>query len=130
MHVVHATPEGAPVFTPNTALAEEFKELTPKQGEKVISKNFPSCFASTDLEEYLKGLGDAGKKVVLVGYMAHVCVSTTARAADERGLDVLLATDAVGDRDIPGIGGQELTDLALKELGDAFGTLVKSEEIS
>jgi hypothetical protein len=53
----------------------------------------------------------------------------TARAAAERGLDVILATDAVGDRDIPGMGGQELTDVALKELGDAFGTLVRGDDI-
>ncbi len=32
---MHETPEGAPVFTPNTDLAKEFKELEPKQGEKV-----------------------------------------------------------------------------------------------
>jgi len=37
VHVVHGTPEGAPVFTPGTELAEEFKELQPKSesGEKV-----------------------------------------------------------------------------------------------
>merc|ERR1712000_447993 len=29
---VHKTPEGAPVFTPSTALAEEFTELTPRAG--------------------------------------------------------------------------------------------------
>jgi nicotinamidase-related amidase len=76
VHVVHVTSTDAPVFTSETALAEEFKELTPKDGEKVIAKNHPSCFADTDLQEYLAGLGDVGKKVVLVGYMAHVCVST------------------------------------------------------
>lgn len=37
VHVVHGTPEGAPVFTPGTELAEEFEELQPKSGsgEKV-----------------------------------------------------------------------------------------------
>lgn len=131
MHVVHATPAGAPVFTPDTPLAEEFAELKPKGDEKVISKAQPSCFAGTDLKEYLGGLpSDVGKKVVLVGYMAHVCVSTTARAAAELGLDVLLPEDAVGDRDIPGgLGGQQLTEVVLKELGDAFGTVVKGSEV-
>jgi hypothetical protein len=33
------------------------------------------------------------------------------------------------DGDIPGMGGQELTDVALKELGDAFGTLVRGDDI-
>jgi nicotinamidase-related amidase len=97
----------------------------------VIRKQQPSCFAGTDLDEYLGGLeGGVGKKVVLVGYMAHVCVSTTARAAAERGLDVLLAADGIGDRDIPGMGGRELTEVALRELGDAFGTVVQGGEIN
>ena len=68
---------------------------------------------------------------MLTGYMAHVCVSTTARAAAERGYDVILAEDAIGDRDIPGgLGGKELTEVALKELGDAFGTVVKSSDVN
>ena len=131
VHVVHDTPQGAPVFSPGTPLADEFAELQPREGEKVVHKGQPSCFAGTDLHEYLGGLGDVGKKVVLVGYMAHVCVSTTARAAAERGLDVVLAADAIGDRDIPGgLGGQQLTEVVLRELGDAFGTVVQGKEVS
>jgi nicotinamidase-related amidase len=61
VHVVHSVPEGAPVFTPNTRLAAEFDELTPKQGEKVISKQHPGSFAGTDLDEYLGSLGDKGE---------------------------------------------------------------------
>lgn len=67
VHVVHDTPSGAPVFTPGTKLAEEFEELTPKSGEKVVHKNYPSSFAATDLQEFLEGVGS--KKLVLVGYM-------------------------------------------------------------
>ncbi|KAF7114932.1 hypothetical protein CNMCM5793_000702 [Aspergillus hiratsukae] len=130
VHVVHETPQGAPVFTPDTELAREFEELTPRDGEKVIAKHFPSCFAQTDLDEYLKGLGDVGKKIVLVGYMAHVCVSTTARAGSERGYDVIIAGDAVGDRDIPGASAETLVSVALSELADAFATVIPSAEIS
>lgn len=61
--------------------------------------------------------------------MAHVCVSTTARQAAERGYDVLLAEDAVGDRDIPGVKADDLVKTALAELSDAFGTVVSSESI-
>lgn len=128
--MVHQVPEGAPVFTPNTALAEEFEELTPATGEKVVTKNHPNSFANTDLEEYLQGLGDVGEKIVLVGYMAHVCVSTTTRAGSERGYDVLVVRDAVGDRDIPGVGAETLVSVALSELDDAFGTVVSADEIS
>lgn len=130
VHVVHEVPAGAPVFTPNTALAQEFEELTPKPNEKVVTKNFPSSFAKTDLNAYLQGLGDVGKKIVLVGYMAHVCVSTTARAGSELGYDVLVAKDAVGDRDIPGVNAEQLVSVVLNELGDAFATIVSGEEIS
>lgn len=64
VHVVHDTPDGAPVFTPGTKLAEEFEELAPKEGEKVIHKNYPSSFAGTDLHKHL-----GGGKIVLTGYM-------------------------------------------------------------
>jgi nicotinamidase-related amidase len=129
VHIVHQVPAGTPVFTPDTPLAEEFAELTPKDGEKVIGKNYPSSFAKTGLHEYLQGLGDVGKKIVLVGYMAHVCVSTTARAGAELGYDVIVARDAVGDRHIPGVEAAELVQVALSEVGDAFGTIVDAADI-
>jgi nicotinamidase-related amidase len=128
VHVVHATPEGAPVFTPGTKLAEEFDELKPRDGEAVIQKNFPGSFAKTDLQEVLDKTGK--KKVVLTGYMAHVCVSTTARQAAERGFDVLIPEDAVGDRNIPGVDAEQLVKVALSEIGDAFGTVIKSSSIA
>ncbi|KAK6428468.1 phospholipase C type enzyme, partial [Oleoguttula sp. CCFEE 5521] len=53
IHVVHEVPDGAPVFTPKTDLAEEFDELKPKNGEKLIKKNHPSAFADTELHELL-----------------------------------------------------------------------------
>ncbi|KAL2826318.1 Isochorismatase-like protein [Aspergillus cavernicola] len=129
VHVVHEVPQGAPVFTPGTPLAEEFDELKPNSGEKVILKNFPSSFAQTDLHEYLQGLGDVGKKIVLVGYMAHVCISTTARAGNELGYDVLVVKDAVGDRHIPNVDADTLVSVALAEVDDAFGTVVSAADI-
>ena len=51
VHIKHKVPEGAPVFTPNTKLAEEYEELKPREGEKVIEKLHPSSFAETTLHE-------------------------------------------------------------------------------
>lgn len=62
--------------------------------------------------------------------MAHVCVSTTARQADEKGWDVLLAEDAIGDRDIPGLSASEVVRASLAELADAFGTVVNGDDIN
>ena len=59
---------------------------------------------------------------------AHVCVSTTARQGAQLGYDVVLAEDAIGDRDIPGVSAEELTKVALNELADAFGTVVQSAD--
>lgn len=127
VHILHKTPDGAPIFTTNTPLADEFDALKSKDGEELIWKNHPGSFADTNLDELLKGWGI--KKVVLTGYMAHVCVSTTARQAAQRGYDVLVVEDGIGDRDIPGVKGEELTKVTLAELGDVFATVVKSEEI-
>jgi nicotinamidase-related amidase len=45
------------------------------------------------------------------------------------GYDVIIAEDAVGDRDIPGASGADVTKMVMAELGDAFGTIVQSSEI-
>jgi isochorismate hydrolase len=67
VHVVHTTPSGAPVFTPDTELAEEFDELKPTESEKVVEKSHPGSFTGTDLQEVLTATGRS--KIVLVGYM-------------------------------------------------------------
>ncbi|KAI9779280.1 MAG: hypothetical protein M1835_004749 [Candelina submexicana] len=128
IHIVHQVPEGAPVFTPNTDLAKEFKELEPKEGEKVIGKKQPGSFTDTTLHQELESIGK--KKLVLTGYMAHVCVSTTAREGSQSGYEIILAEDAIGDRDIPGASGEDVTKMVMLELGDAFGTVVKGSEIN
>ncbi|KAJ7187617.1 Isochorismatase-like protein [Mycena pura] len=108
IHVVHKTPAGAPVFTPGTELAKEFAELQPLSGgaEVVVEKQFPGAFTKTTLQAEIDKTGR--RKVVLVGYMAHVCVSTTAREAYQLGYDVFVLADAIGDRDIPGATGEEV----------------------
>lgn len=103
-------PEGTPVFTPGTELAEEFEELKPKDGEAVVNKKHPGSFAETNLDELLKKTGL--KRVLCVGYMAHVCVSTTVREGAQRGYDVLVAQDAIGDRDIPGASAEQLVEVS------------------
>lgn len=132
IHVVHSVPAGAPVFTPGTDLAEEFAELKPtessdKEREITIQKQLPGAFTGTSLGEVVDAIGS--KKVLLVGYMAHICVSTTAREAFQRGLDVGVVGDAIGDRDVPGATAEELVKVVLAELGDCFATVVSTESV-
>ena len=61
--------------------------------------------------------------------MAHVCVSTTARQAAERGLQVVVVEDAVGDRDIPGAQSATVVENALRELNDAFADIRTVQEV-
>ncbi|KAL8665812.1 MAG: hypothetical protein Q9202_001934 [Teloschistes flavicans] len=100
VHVCHETPEGAPVFTPGTELAEEFEEVKAGSGEEVIHKPKPCAFSDTTLDAYLKNRGI--NKILLVGYMAHVCISATSRMGAEMGYEVSVVSDGIGDRDIPG----------------------------
>lgn len=62
--------------------------------------------------------------------MAHVCIATTAGQAAEKGYDVLIAEDAGGDRDIPGVKADDLTKTVLAQLADFAGTVIKSSEIN
>jgi len=57
-------------------------------------------------------------------------VSTTAREAHQLGYEVLLPSDAIGDRDIPGASGEDVTKMVMLELNDMFGTVVKSSDIN
>ena len=153
IHIVHSVPDGTPIFTPKSALAHEFPELIPLPHERVISKKHPGAFKDTNLHDSLQTMSekivgtneqkqqgqhdgqevstskDKKPKLVLAGYMAHVCVSTTARQAAELGYEVIVAGDAVGDRDIPGAKGEEVTKMVLLELADAFAEVVESRDI-
>lgn len=77
----------------------------------------------------MEGLGVVSKKIVLVGYIAHVCVSATTQAGAVLGYDVVIVKDAVSDQDIPGVTASQLVDVVIKELADAFATAISSSEI-
>lgn len=62
--------------------------------------------------------------------MAHVCVASTAGQAAERGYDVLLAEDAIGDRDIPGVKAEDLVKTVLAQYADFAATVISSSSIN
>jgi len=127
VHVVHDTPLGAPLFTPGTDLADIFPELKPEDGEKIVHKTQPSSFTKTDLKEHLEKIGK--KKIVLAGYMAHNCISSTSRIGAELGYDVSVIRDAIGDRDVPGASAKQLVEAVIAELGDVSATIISSGDL-
>ncbi|KAF8544613.1 Isochorismatase-like protein [Trichophaea hybrida] len=66
-------------------------ELYPIAGEPVIDKPGRSAFGYTDFELLLRLKGV--KKLVIVGVTTDVCVHTTLRDADDRGLECLLVRE-------------------------------------
>jgi len=98
IHIKHiATNAGATFFLPNTQGAEIHTLVTPKAGEKVITKHYPNSFRETDLLQYLKSIGV--KNLVITGMMTDVCVVSTTRAAFDFGFNNTVITDATATRD-------------------------------
>jgi nicotinamidase-related amidase len=96
----------------------------------VIEKELPNAFAGTDLKTRLDAAGH--KDIVLAGFMTHMCVSSTARAALDLGFRTTIAAAACATRDLPdGRGGiipaATIHDVALVELSDRFALIARDQ---
>ena len=105
--------------------------LKPEAGEAVVEKPAPSSFYETALAERL---GGAGAPVVFMGFMTHMCVSTTVRAALDYGYVSTVVADACATRDLPSPGGGVVPAAALHEaeiaaLSDRFAGIFTAAEI-
>ena len=70
---------GGAIMDPDGPMAGIIPPLTPRDGEAVIAKQLPNSSAGTKLDADLKRLGRMG--LLVVGFMTHMCVSATMRAA-------------------------------------------------
>jgi len=130
-HVVQHGKPGAPIFNPEGPGADILPELAPVAGETVVVKTLPSSFARTDLDEGLKARGI--QKVIFAGFMTHMCVETTVRAALELGYQSTVVASACATRDLPdGLGGivpaAVLHRACLAALADRFAVVVERPE--
>ena len=69
-------------------------ELAPAAGEPVIDKPGKGAFYATDLAAILSTRGIT--QLIVCGVTTEVCVHTTVREANDRGLDCLVLSDCVG----------------------------------
>ena len=96
----HNPPQDGPAFQPGTWGAEFGPGLAREEerDEAVFEKQVFGAFTGTGLDQWL---GDRGiRRVTLVGFYVHMCLSTTAREALVRGLDVTIDPDATGGCDL------------------------------
>ncbi|HET7536273.1 MAG TPA: cysteine hydrolase family protein [Candidatus Didemnitutus sp.] len=129
IHIQQVSKPGRGIFDPTGPFVAFAPEAQPLDGEKIVHKLLPNAFAGTTLDEVLKKLGR--KDLILSGYMTHMCVSATARAAFDLGYKTTVIADACATRDLPdGFGGTlaaaDIHRIALAELADRFSTVVST----
>ncbi|PWT90050.1 MAG: cysteine hydrolase [Proteobacteria bacterium] len=129
LHVAHKGRPGG-LFDREAERGALVASVAPLAAEPVIEKALPNAFAGTDLQTRIAASGR--KNVVLAGFMTHMCVSSTARAALDLGLRTTIAADACASRDLPDGRGGAITaatihDVALAELSDRFAIIARSD---
>jgi nicotinamidase-related amidase len=97
----HNKPEEGPAFLPGSWGARLSPGLGPEPGfgaERLFEKEVFGAFTFTGLEEWLRGLGV--DSVLIIGFYAHMCLSTSAREALVRGFAVAVDPDATRAREL------------------------------
>lgn len=127
-HIVQHAPAGRPLFAEDSPSAAIVPLLTPAAGEIVLRKALPNAFAGTDLHELVKSSGRS--EIIFAGFMTHMCVSATARAALDLQYRSTIVANATATRDLPDpLGGvipaSVVHRTALSELADRFAIVVK-----
>lgn len=112
----HNKPHESRAFVPGSWGAELSPGLGPRPGfgpEKLFEKEVFGAFTGTQLEAWLREVGTT--QVLIVGFYAHMCVSTSAREALVRGFDVVIDPEATGSRDIDdAVVGSQTADEVLR----------------
>ena len=127
-HIVQHAPAGRPLFAEDSPNAAIVPQLNPQGAEVVVRKSLPNAFAGTDLDALIKSTGRTD--VIFAGFMTHMCVSATARAALDLKYRATVVANATATRDLPDpLGGiipaSVVHRVALSELADRFAIVVK-----
>jgi nicotinamidase-related amidase len=132
VHVQHRGRAGA-LFDPAGPGYPIAPRAAPAPGEKIVQKELPNAFAKTSLHLDLQATGR--KALIVAGFMTHMCVSATARAALDHAYRTTVVGDAAATRDLPDpLGGEpipamQLHRAALAELADRFATVARVSDL-
>ncbi|HET8703317.1 cysteine hydrolase family protein [Castellaniella sp.] len=104
IHVLHDSPEGAPLFAPDSDGWRPHPILASPAADHTVHKTRASAFMGTDLADWL-GARDIDT-VTVVGYMTHNCDAVTIFDALHRGLSAEFLSDASGSPAYRNAAGQ------------------------
>ncbi len=126
IHIQHDAGAGTP-YDVTAEIGQISAEVAPKNGENVITKNYPNSFVATPLEAQLKALGI--ENLVLAGFMTHMCINSTARGAFNLGFKPTVVASACATRSLVGANGkvidaQTMHEAALAAIRDLFAVVV------
>jgi nicotinamidase-related amidase len=131
IHIAHCGAPGG-LFDRAAVRGAIIAAAAPIGSETVVEKRLPNAFAGTDLKEWIEATGR--KDIVLAGFMTHMCVSSTARAALDLGFRATIDAASCATRDLPdGRGGTiaaaTVHEVALAELADRFAIVARDGEV-
>ena len=131
-HIAHHGEDNGNVFDPLSSNVAIVDDLKPMNGEKTITKKHPNAFYNTDLEELISATQK--QQIIFAGFMSHMCVSSSVRAAFDLGFQNFVCHDACATRDLPNatretISADTMHDTAMAALQDRFAALVSTDEL-
>ena len=130
IHIQHDAGTGTP-YDVNDRIGAIADLVAPREGEPVVVKNYPNSFEKTNLDELLQKFGV--QDVAFAGFMTHVCVNSTARAAFNHGYRATVVANATATRSLPNPTGgivpaKDLHNASLAALHDIFAVVVTSPD--
>ena len=130
IHIQHDAGPGTP-YDVRARIGAIADVVAPAAGEAIITKAYPSSFEQTSLDAELKRHGITD--LVIAGFMTHVCVNSTARAAFSHGYRPTVVGNATATRALPNpVGGtlsaEAVHNGALTALADIFAIMVPSHD--
>lgn len=128
IHIQHDGGQGSP-YDLTTDIGQISNEVAPKDGEFVITKNFPNAFVQTELDERLKSLNI--ENIVLAGFMTHMCVNSTAHGGFNLGYKPTVVASATATRPLEAANGrvisaEQVQDGAIASTRDLYAAVVDS----
>ncbi|GAA2477518.1 cysteine hydrolase family protein [Winogradskya humida] len=90
--ILHSEPGTGGVFDPSSGHVRPFAELSPADGEPILTKTSRNAFTTTNLQQLLTAAGI--HELTLCGIQTEQCVETTARVGADFGYTITFVTDA------------------------------------